>query len=142
MVPIFTGLNKTTLNLLASHVREESFTTDDIIFEEGSIGNCIYIIGRGSIDIVKFLNDPREICLSTLKKGEFFGEMSIIEAVKRSASARCSSDNTVIFMLKSIELYHLFKKAPDQYAVLILNIARDISRRLRRVDELYAARAH
>jgi CRP/FNR family transcriptional regulator, cyclic AMP receptor protein len=67
--------------------------------------------------------------------------MSIIESVTRSASLR-ALEETCLFGLRSMDLYHLFKRRPDQYAIVILNIARDLSRRLRALDEKFSAVAH
>jgi CRP/FNR family cyclic AMP-dependent transcriptional regulator len=66
------------------------------------------------------------------------GEMSIIEPVTRSAAVR-AVEETFLFALRGLDLYHLFQKQPDQYALVILNIARDLSRRLRSLDERYSA---
>ena len=57
----------------------------------------------------------------------------------RSASVRAVED-TFLFALKGIDL--LFQKHPDQYAIVILNIARDLSRRLRAIDERFSAISH
>jgi CRP-like cAMP-binding protein len=64
--------------------------------------------------------------------------MSIIECVARSASVRAVED-TFLFSLKGTDLYRLFQRHPDQYAIVILNIARDLSRRLRAIDEKFSA---
>jgi hypothetical protein len=69
------------------------------------------------------------------------GEMSIIECVTRSASLR-ALEKTSLFGLRSIDLYRLFQRRPDQYAIVILNIARDLSRRLRALDEKYSIISH
>ena len=70
------------------------------------------------------------------------GEMCIIEPVVRSASVRALDEPTVLFALHSSDLHRLYKINPEQFSILILNIARDICRRLRQVDELYTAKAN
>jgi hypothetical protein len=67
--------------------------------------------------------------------------MSIIECVTRSASLR-AAEPAVLFALKGSDLYHLYRHQPAQYAIVILNIARDLSRRLRSIDEKFAAVSH
>ena len=65
----------------------------------------------------------------------------MIDCVARSASIRAIEDTT-LFSLKGTDLYRLFQHHPDQYAIVILNIARDISRRLRAIDEKFTAISH
>jgi len=90
------------------------------------------------VEVVKNLAQPHETILAALRPKDFLGEMSIIECVARSASVRAVED-TSLFALKGTDLYRLFKRYPDQYAIVILNIARDLSRRLRAIDEKFSA---
>jgi CRP/FNR family transcriptional regulator, cyclic AMP receptor protein len=140
-IPIFAGLTPAALSEIARAVEESVFRAGDIIVREGEPGNRMFIIGSGSVEVVKYLAQSRETVLAVLGPKDFLGEMSIIECVARSASIRAVED-TALFALKGIDLYHLFQRHPDQYAIVILNIARDISRRLRAIDEKYAAVSH
>lgn len=140
-IPIFAGLAPAALSEIASAVEEAVFRAGDIIVREGEPGNRMFIIGFGSVEVVKYLAQSRETVLAVLGPKDFLGEMSIIECVARSASVRAVKD-TSLFALKGIDLYHLFQHHPDQYAIMILNIARDLSRRLRAIDEKYSAVSH
>jgi CRP/FNR family transcriptional regulator, cyclic AMP receptor protein len=140
-IPIFAGLTPAALTEIESAVEESVFHRGDIIVREGEPGNRMFIIGSGTVEVVKYLAQSGETVLAVLKSRDFLGEMSIIECVARSASVRAVED-TLLFALKGIDLYHLFQRHPDQYAIVILNIARDISRRLRALDEKYAALSH
>jgi CRP/FNR family cyclic AMP-dependent transcriptional regulator len=140
-IPIFAGLNRVALTEIARSAEEAAFRTGDIIVREGEAGNRMFIIRSGQVEVIKHLAQTHETVLAVLGPGNFLGEMSIIECVTRSASVRALED-TVLFALKSIDLYRLFQRYPDQYAIMILNIARDLSRRLRTVDEKFAALAH
>jgi CRP/FNR family transcriptional regulator, cyclic AMP receptor protein len=140
-IPIFAGLTPSALAEIATAIEEAEFHKDDIIVREGEPGNRMFIIGKGSVEVVKHLGRPSETVLAVLLPRDFLGEMSIIDSVARSASVR-AIENTTLFSLKGLDLYRLFQKHPDQYAIVILNIARDISRRLRVLDERYAAISH
>jgi CRP/FNR family cyclic AMP-dependent transcriptional regulator len=140
-IPIFAGLSPAALTEIASAVDEAEFHRGEIIVREGEPGNRMFIIGSGSVEVVKHLAESRETVLAVLRPRDFLGEMSIIDCVARSASVRAVEDTT-LFALKGIDLYHLFQKHPDQYAIVILNIARDLSRRLRAIDEKFAALSH
>jgi CRP/FNR family transcriptional regulator, cyclic AMP receptor protein len=137
-IPIFAGLNAAALSEIALAVEEAAFRTGDIIVREGEPGNRMFIIFSGRVEVVKHLAQTHETVLAVLRPKDFLGEMSIIECVARSASVRAVED-TSLFALKGTDLYRLFRRQPDQYAIVILNIARDLSRRLRAIDEKFSA---
>jgi CRP/FNR family cyclic AMP-dependent transcriptional regulator len=140
-IPIFAGLNANAVSEIADAVEEVEFRADEIIVREDELGNRMFIIRSGRVQVVKHLGQPRETILATLGPKDFLGEMSIIECVARAASLRTIEDS-FLFSLKAADLHHLFLHQPDQYAIVILNIARDLSRRLRAIDELFTAVSH
>lgn len=141
VIPIFAGLTSTALSVIANSVEETVFHAGDIIVREGEPGNRMFVICSGSVEVVKYLAQSRETVLAVLRSKDFLGEMSIIDCVARSASVR-AVEETFLYALRGIDLYHLFRQHPDQYAIVILNIARDLSRRLRAIDEKFAAVSH
>jgi CRP/FNR family transcriptional regulator, cyclic AMP receptor protein len=140
-IPIFAGLNADAVSEIAHAVEEAEFRAGEIIVREDEPGNRMFIIRSGRVEVVKHLEQPRETVLATFGPRDFLGEMSIIECVTRAASLRAIEDS-FLFALKSTDLYHLFRHQPDQYAIVILNIARDLSRRLRAIDEMFTAVSH
>jgi CRP/FNR family transcriptional regulator, cyclic AMP receptor protein len=140
-IPVFAGLGDAALSLLAHAVEESAFRAGEVIVREGEPGNRMFIIRSGRVEVVKHLSEPSETVLDVLEAKNFMGEMSIVDCVVRSASIRAIEDTT-LFSLKGIDLYRLFKKYPDQYAIVILNIARDLARRLRSIDERFSAISH
>ena len=139
-MPVFAGLSEEALESLTQHVRFLDYSPGNVVISEGTLGDTLYILAEGSVDVVKHLDEPAQKVLATLNKGEIFGEMCIIESVARSASVRAVEDPTVLVALHRSDLHRLFKTSPEQLSLLILNISRDLCRRLRTVDELYAAR--
>lgn len=73
---------------------EETYEDGQIIFEEGSSGNWVYVILAGSVEISKTV-DERKFILSTLGPGEIFGELALIGDVKRTATTRAIGETTV-----------------------------------------------
>jgi CRP/FNR family transcriptional regulator, cyclic AMP receptor protein len=140
-VPVFAGLDAAALTLLAQAVEESSFRAGDVIVREGEQGNRMFIIRSGRVEVVKHLSEPHETVLDVLEARNFMGEMCIVDCVVRSASVR-AVEETTLYSLRGIDLYRLFKKYPDQYAIIILNIARDLARRLRSIDEKFSAISH
>ena len=137
-VTIFAGLDDDALSLLMARVRQTTVPAGGVIVREGEPGNQLYLIVSGAVRICKRFDRPDQIELALLKAGDFFGEMCILETLPRAATVQATSETT-LYALPSLAFYDLFQANPEQYSILILNIARDVSRRLRRLDEIFAA---
>jgi len=136
-IPIFAGLRPDALKELADHITEASFPGGALVFHEGEPGSELFVIYTGRVEVIKHLGESRETTLARLQAKDFFGEMAVIERVARSASVR-TVKRTLLLSIRSSQLHQLFTNRPDQYAILILNISRDLSRRLRALDENWA----
>ena len=133
-IPIFAGLKADALQELANHITEASFPPGALVFREGEPGSELFVICTGRVEVIKHLGEPRETLLAKLQAKDFFGEMAVIERVVRSASVRAAK-RTLLLSIRATQLHQLFMNRPDQYAIVILNISRDLSRRLRALDE-------
>jgi CRP-like cAMP-binding protein len=138
-VPIFAGLDENALEIFLNHAKKIEFPAGGVIAREGESNHCMFIIESGEVNIIKYFEKPNAVTLAALGAGEFFGEMCILETLPRSASGQAAAPTTVI-SISSGAFYHLYEKRPAQHSILILNMARDLSRRLRRIDEAFAAR--
>ena len=69
------------------------FDVDDVIFEEGSTGRELFVVLDGMVEIAK-LDGGSKTVIVTLGKGEFFGEMAVIDGSSRSATAICAAPGT------------------------------------------------
>jgi CRP-like cAMP-binding protein len=72
-----------------------TYPKDAMLFSEGEPGDELYIIQRGSVKIAKIV-DNNEVLLAVLKAGDIFGEMALLEAKPRAASAVAYEDSTVL----------------------------------------------
>lgn len=138
-VHIFAGLSEGALDIIQGRARAATFPAGAAIVHEGEISNRLYVIGSGSVRVCKRFGQPNELELAVLLQGDFFGEMCILEPLPRAATVQAVTE-TKLVSLGSLDFYHLYQAMPAQYAVLLLNIARDLSRRLRRSDEVFAAK--
>jgi CRP/FNR family cyclic AMP-dependent transcriptional regulator len=138
--PFLTGLNADALAMLGEKDAVRDFAPGEIIVREGDAGHSLFIIIDGDVEVIKHLDAPHCVTLARLHAGTFFGEMCVVDPVPRAATVRALTAVRVI-EITSGTLHHLFKKMPDQYAIMILNVARDIARRLRSLDEAFAARS-
>lgn len=138
-VPILAGLEEAAINLLWERAVETKAPAGSVIVREGEAGNRFFLVGEGAVRVCKHFGEPHETELARLATGNFFGEMCILETLPRSATVQAIADTT-LYSLTSLAFYHLYQTMPAQYSILVLNIARDLSRRLRHLDEVFAAR--
>lgn len=139
-VPILAGLDEAALDLLWARADESKALTGNVIVREGEAGNRLFVIAEGLVKVCKDFGQPNEIEFTRLGKGEFFGEMCILDTLPRSATVQALED-TSLFSITPLAFYQLYKDAPTQYSMLVLNLARDLSRRLRRLDAKFTARS-
>jgi CRP-like cAMP-binding protein len=138
-VPILAGLSEAALALLWEHAVESKAAAASVIVREGEPGNRFFLVGEGSLRVCKYFGQPNEVELARLGTGDFFGEMCILETLPRAATVQAVADTT-LYGLTSLAFYHLYQAMPAQHSILAVNIARDLSRRLRHLDEVFAAR--
>ncbi|MBW1607425.1 MAG: cyclic nucleotide-binding domain-containing protein [Deltaproteobacteria bacterium] len=97
---------------------EEKYKDGDIIFEEGSSGDWIYVVESGAVEISKIMHGEKEVLLE-LGPGEIIGELGFITKMPRTATARAVGDTTV-GIIDPISFEQEFNRlSPDFQAVLI-----------------------
>lgn len=136
---LFGGLSDASMERIIPMFKEESFVTGAFIIREGEEGDRIYFICEGSVEILKVKTTPEGDTyrqLAVLGVGDAFGEMELIDIQKRSASVR-ALEFVLTVSLSNRDLYKIHKTDPDAFTIIIMNMAREISRRLRRMDEMF-----
>ena len=138
-VPIFAGLDEKALDLLWENATESKAPTGTLIVREGEAGNRFFLVGEGAVRVCRHFGKANEIELGKINPGDFFGEMCILETLPRSATVQAVGETT-LYSLTSLVFYRLYQAMPAQHSILILNIARDLSRRLRQLHGFIDAR--
>lgn len=138
-IPIFAGLQKEAIELLLEYTKAHEYPDGGVIFREGEICHNLFVIGSGSVRLFKNFGKADQVEVATLGPKDFFAESCILDTLPRPTTVQADSGTTV-FNISSKAFYHLYKNMPAQFSVLLLNIARDMSRRLRVLDEKFAAR--
>ena len=138
-VSIFAGLDDSALDILLSKAEESFVPSGHVIVREGEEGNRFFLIESGMVRVCKHYEESEEVEFAVLTEGDFFGEMCILETLPRAATVQALTDAT-LYSVSSMAFLQLYDTLPKQYGVLLLNIARDLSRRIRRLDEIFAAR--
>ncbi|HXG58275.1 MAG TPA: cyclic nucleotide-binding domain-containing protein [Thermoanaerobaculia bacterium] len=107
-----------------------SFSAGERIFSQGDLGTEMFIILEGQVDIIKHINNESHL-LSKLEKGDFFGEMAILENVPRSADAVAVTDVKVV-VINGSRFDEMLRKNPE----IAVRIIRKYSKRLREANLL------
>lgn len=129
-LPVFAGVDSAALAMLSELTVTRECGTGEVIVREGEPGDRMYFVRRGRVRVVK----APAVTLAEFGPGDFFGEMSLVESVVRSASV-VALEPTEVCTLRGLDFYELYRRRPEQYGIVMLNIARDLARRLRRLDE-------
>ena len=137
--PLFVGMLDDELKKIAEIVEIEEYAPGDEIIREGEIGDALYVIESGEVEIIKQVSGAGtkkiatlsgEISLISQHEGGFFGEMALLDTEPRSATVRAESQ-TVVYKLSSTVLNELYSRNRDLQLIMVTNIARILSRRLR-----------
>jgi len=139
-LPIFTGLGLEALELLAAKASTNRVKEGAVILREGETGRQMFLIVSGAVRICKHKAAGGDVELARLGAGDFFGEMCILDTLPRSATV-AALEETVLLGLDSMAFLALYNQMPKDYGIVLLNMARDLSRRLRKLDAFYGARA-
>jgi CRP/FNR family transcriptional regulator, cyclic AMP receptor protein len=106
------------------------YEVSDVIFEEGSVGHELFVVLEGKIEIVKQSGAARTLIV-TLGKGEFFGEMAVIDGSSRSATAIAAAPKTRVMRINHARFVYLVSQQPA-FALMIMDA---LSKRLRKSND-------
>jgi CRP-like cAMP-binding protein len=129
-VPLFGQLGPADLQRVLELARERAYPKNSVILFEDDPGDALYVVATGQVKVVLIGEDGREVILSVLGEGEFFGEMALIDDEPRSAHVIAMEDSTLV-VLRREDFQHILLQVP----AIALALLRELSRRLRRVDE-------
>lgn len=133
-VLVFRDLKHDEIEEIESISEEKNFGKNQVICREGAPGDCFYVIKKGRIRIVKTTPMGTERILSRLGPGSFFGEMSIIDGLARSADAIADEPSTLYCIHKN-DLDSKLKGNSVAALKIVYAFARTMSYRLRKMNE-------
>jgi len=112
------------------------YANGEVITRQGEIGDCMYVVQRGQVEIILESPDGSETGVAVIKEGDLFGEMAILEKLPRSATARAIGEARVLTVDR-----RTFLRRVKEDPTLALNIFRSLSQRIRNMNrELEEAR--
>ncbi len=132
-MPIFGAVREEALRFLLEPARAVQVATGGYFFREQDPAQCMYVLESGSVEVVKQWRG-REMVLRRFDTGDCFGEMALLDLFPRSAAVRALADCSAI-ELKPEFMLRLFERDAESFALIQMNIGREMCRRLRTTDE-------
>jgi CRP-like cAMP-binding protein len=132
---LFGGLLKEQIEQLLPFMTDESFETGSDIIVEGKPNGTICFILEGRVAVLK-----HGVMLSEFGEGDTFGEMEVLDVMPSAATIRALSPTRVI-SITNRSLREIYKADIHSFSLMIMNLARDLSRRLRVMDDRIIAAA-
>jgi CRP/FNR family cyclic AMP-dependent transcriptional regulator len=128
-VPLFSQLNDDELGRISEPARERSYPKNSVILFEDDPGDALYVVVTGQVKVVLIGEDGREVILSVLGTGDFFGEMALIDDEPRSAHVIAMEDANLL-VLRREDFQNCLQETPT----IAFGLLRALSRRLRHAD--------
>lgn len=136
-IGLFGALSDGVLEHLAESLEIVEVPPGNVLFREGDPGEAMYVVLQGDIEVQKSSRHGNDVRVAVLGPRDWFGEMSIIDVQRRSATVTAASPATLI-RITPTDLDRLYRVDVKAYALIVLNIAREMSRRLRVADGMMA----
>jgi CRP/FNR family cyclic AMP-dependent transcriptional regulator len=130
-VPMFEHLAEEQLERLSSLLHARRYPKGEVIFHEGDVGTALFIIRKGQVAIRLSSLDGKEATLALLERGDFFGELALLDGEPRSTDAVAREETELLSLQR--EGFHSFLESSPLVA---LGLLASLSRLVRRVTRL------
>jgi len=130
---LFGGLSEDQIDNIIPLMAEEEYNKDDIIIKEGKTNDKVYFIISGQVSVTK-----RDTFLYNYSEGDHFGEMEVLDVIPADATIKAVTPVNVI-TISNKALRAIYNIDVKTFSVITMNLTRDLSRRMRRLGEQYAA---
>ena len=132
-IPMFRGLRQEQLADLVPMLEEESYPPNKTVIREGALGDSLYLIVRGSVNIFKSVKGREEMLMNNLKRNQYFGEVALIDNLPRSATV-ITKEASVFLRLRKKSLDRYLRSHPEFEGMFYKNCLLDTIRRYRQIS--------
>ena len=129
-IPLFANLREGDVARLATAARERSFPRNSVIVFEDDPGSALYVVVTGQVKVVLTAEDGREVILSVRDRGDFFGEMALIDDEPRSAHVIALEDSRLLVLRRED-----FQRCLSEIPEIAIGMLRALVSRLRQADD-------
>ncbi|MDR3249137.1 MAG: cyclic nucleotide-binding domain-containing protein [Treponema sp.] len=127
---LFGGLMQEQIDGVFPLMQHESYEAGKDIITEGEKNGRVLFIASGSVAVVK-----NGLILTEFKKGDTVGEMEVLDMMPSAATVR-ALENVEVATLTNVAFHSIYKQDAKTFAMIVMNLARDLSRRLRKMDDM------
>lgn len=137
VVGLFGALDDEALAALAEKLGVVRVSPGEVVFREGDPGRAMYVVLSGELELEKGSTRGKTVRVAFLRSGDWFGEMSLVDVMARPATARALSASRLI-EIRPTHLDAMYRGHLKAYALLMMNLARQLSRKLRIAEGIVA----
>jgi CRP-like cAMP-binding protein len=134
--PLFVGLDEESRRAIALTLRTRRFRRGEVLFHEGDPGDALFIVASGAVKVVVPSDEGDEAILATLRRGDFLGELALLDGAPRSASA-IALEPTETLALPRSRFIALVATEPAIRDALLSSLATELRRLTAHVAELH-----
>ena len=128
--PYFDQVNPEEIKIIAKHMASKEIEEGETLFTRSEIGNYVCFIVSGTMIVLGGDESGEESVLATLTRGQSIGEMSVIEDLPRSATAK-ALERSQLYILSKSAFEHILSRHPHIGIKLLRNVSLNLSRNLR-----------
>lgn len=129
-VPLFSDLSDSSISKISEKMVSRSYTKDQLILIEDNPGETFFIVAKGNVKVTRTSDDGREVILSILGEGDFFGEMSLLDGKTRSANV-VALENTETLTLSRSDFLSIL----EMYPKIAIHLLDELTKRIRWSDQ-------
>lgn len=133
---LFEHASRTILESLAQRLRRRRFRRSEVIFHQGDPGDSLHIVAAGSVKILLPSAEGDEAIIATLRPGDFFGELALLDGAPRSATATALDQSDTLVLPRPVFI-ELLDTLPGLRDALLAGLAHELRRLTGHVEELH-----
>lgn len=134
--PLFEHADGEMLGTLAGQLRRRRFRRNEVIFHQGDPGDSLHVVAEGAVKIVLPSAEGEEAIIATLRQGDFFGELALLDGAPRSATATALEPTDTLMLPRSV-LIEALDSVPGLRDALLAGVAYELRRLTGHVHELH-----
>ncbi len=136
-IALFGGLEDPSLKRIIAMLQPHELIPGVQVCTQGDVGRALFLVHTGEALVYRETESGRKVRLIRMGPGEFFGEMTLIDPQKRSASVVVEKPS-LLFSLSAKDMFRLYQDDVAAYVLVLQNICRELARRLRTTNKRLA----
>jgi len=134
--PLFASADERILLSIANRLRRRRFRRGEVIMHQGDPGDSLHVVASGAVKIVLPSAEGEEAIIATLRPGDFFGELALLDGAPRSATATSLEQSEMLVLPRAV-FVDLLDNLPGLRDALLAGLARELRRLTGHVEELH-----